>query len=62
MQKVATVEVITDSQGFAPYFIFLLFIKCQSPGIFLFNLFYGIIPDLQPSGSIFRLPELTFTI
>merc|ERR1712110_710450 len=47
---------ITVSQSFAPSLSFLLFIECQRPGIFLFHLFNGIIPDLQPCGSIFRLP------
>ena len=51
---------ITVSQSFSPSLSFLLFIECQRPGIFLFHLFNGIIPDLQPSGSIFRLPEVIF--
>ena len=51
---------ITVSQSFAPSLSFLLFIECQRPGIFLFHLFNGIIPDLQPRGSIFRLPEVIF--
>ena len=51
---------ITVSQSFAPSLSFLLFIECQRPGIFLFHLFNGIIPDLQPRGSIFRLPKVIF--